>query len=172
MSEETIENTNTDASNGASNGAGAGAKSDPSQPQQKARGDARKKTAPPAVPATTPTEEAPTPISPQQPIEQPPIATAATAAAPTATTRPPEGLRLRAKIWTDPKTKKRYLMPTAVMSDPTRGLLTAYAMTDEDTQVVKLTAAEWNALPFFYFKEDGPAPRASARPPDFVDVKK
>jgi hypothetical protein len=80
----------------------------------------------------------------------------------------PVDLRIRMKIWTDPATSRRYLMPTAIMPDPKSGVLTAYAMTDEDTRMVRLTAAEWNALPFFYFREDGPAPRAIARPPDAI----
>lgn len=84
-----------------------------------------------------------------------------------------EGLRLRMKVWTDPQTSKRYLMPTAFMQDvkngrPVSDVMRAYAMSEEDTKVVTLRAHEWNALPFYYFQEDGPAPRASARPPDVV----
>jgi hypothetical protein len=59
-------------------------------------------------------------------------------------------------------------MPTAVIADLASGTMTAYAMTDDDTKVLKLTPVEWNALPFFYFQEDGPAPRATARTPDAV----
>lgn len=100
-----------------------------------------------------------------------PEPSAATTAAPNNATQedlPAESLRVRVKIWTDPATGRRYLMPTAIMHDARSGILTAYAMTDEDTKTVKLTAVEWNALPFFYFQEDGPAPRASARPPDAI----
>jgi hypothetical protein len=81
-----------------------------------------------------------------------------------------EGLRLRMKVWSDPKTGKRYLMSTALMfkEDIPLGLMTAYAMTDDDTKEVKMTAIEWNALPFFYFQEDGPAPRASVHPVDVI----
>jgi hypothetical protein len=84
-----------------------------------------------------------------------------------------EMLRLRAKVWTDPQTAKRYLMPTAFMRDVVRGqpvtdAMYAYALRDDDTKLVALTVPEWNALPFHYFQEDGPAPRASARPPDEV----
>jgi len=86
---------------------------------------------------------------------------------------PTESLRLRAKVWTDPATGKRYLMPAAFMRDvvggkPVSDVMHAYAMRDDDTKLVTLRAAEWNALPFFYFQEDGPAPRASARPVDVV----
>lgn len=90
---------------------------------------------------------------------------------------PVANLRLRMKIWTDHRTAKRYLMPTAFMRDVVNGrpisdVMYAYAMSDDDTQIVTLTAGEWNALPFFYFQEDGPAPRASARPVDEVASKR
>ncbi len=84
-----------------------------------------------------------------------------------------EDLRLRMKIWTDPQTGKRYLMPAAFMRDivngqPVTDAMYAYAMRDDDTKLVTLTAREWNSLPFCYFREDGPAPRATARPVDAV----
>jgi hypothetical protein len=84
-----------------------------------------------------------------------------------------EGLRLRMKIWTDRATSKRYLMPSAFMRDVVNGqpvseVMYTYAMRDDDTKLVTLTAREWNALPFFYFREDGPAPRATTRPVDVV----
>lgn len=82
-----------------------------------------------------------------------------------------DNLRLRMKVWTDPSTLKRYLMPMAFMRDrmhgqPISDVMYAYAMSDDSTRVVTLTAAEWNTLPFFYFQEDGHAPRAAARPTD------
>ena len=78
-------------------------------------------------------------------------------------------LRLRMKVWTDPSTLKRYLMPMAFMRDlingqPITDVMYAHAISDDNTRVVMLTAGEWNALPFFYFQEDGYAPRAVARP--------
>ena len=84
-----------------------------------------------------------------------------------------ESLRLRLKVWTDPETAKRYLMTSAFMRDvvggqPFTDVMCAYAMRDDHTKVITLRAAEWNALPFFYFQEDGPAPRATARPIDVV----
>jgi len=84
-----------------------------------------------------------------------------------------EILRLRAKVWTDRTTSKRYLMPTAFMRDvvggrPVSDVMCAYAMRDDDTKLVTMTASEWNTLPFFYFKEDGSAPRATARPIDVI----
>jgi hypothetical protein len=80
-------------------------------------------------------------------------------------------LRLRMKVWTDPSTLKRYLMPTGFMRDlvngqPVSDAMYAYAMSDDDTRLIELTATEWNSLPFFYFQEDGYAPRAAARPMD------
>jgi hypothetical protein len=84
-----------------------------------------------------------------------------------------EGLRLRMKVWIDPTTAKRYLMPSAFMRDvvngqPVSDVMYAYAMSDEDTKLVTMTAREWNTLPFYYFREDGPAPRMTARPVDVV----
>ena len=113
----------------------------------------------PTVPTAAPIEE-----SAAAPIEQP-------AAAPIEV--PVESLRLRMKVWTDQRTSKRYLMPSAFMRDIVKGqpvtdVMYAYAMRDDDTQIVTLTATEWNALPFYYFQEDGPAPRASARPVDVL----
>lgn len=83
------------------------------------------------------------------------------------------GLRLRMKIWTDPETAKRYLMPAAFMRDvvngqPVSDIMYAYAMRDDDTKLVTLRSHEWNSLPFYYFQEDGPAPRATARPVDVI----
>ena len=115
--------------------------------------------------AATADQPAPTePIDPQPPIEEP-------AAAPIE--EPAESLRLRMKIWTDHRTSKRYLMPSAFMRDivngqPVTDVMYAYAMCDDDTKLVTLTAGEWNLLPFFYFQEDGPAPRATSRPADVL----
>lgn len=85
----------------------------------------------------------------------------------------PEKLRLRSKIWTDPTTSKRYLIPAAFMRDvvdgrPVSDVMLAYVMRDDDTRLITLTTDEWNALPFYFFQEDGPAPRMSARPVDVV----
>ena len=186
---DTTDITKPDAPNGASNGAAAsavtqtmksdGAKSDPPPPPKATAGmyrDSASKDEPrtiitPWVPPSSTIETSAPKIAPLPLITDPPETSASKIAplplitdplpAP-APSKAPEGLRLRVKVWTDPQSTRRYLMPTAIMSDPTRGLLTAYAMTDGDTKAIKLTAAEWNALPFYYFKEDGPAPRASA----------
>ena len=118
-----------------------------------------------AAPAETdeeqPAAEAAPEEGPQEPIAQEPV-------------EPQDaGLRLRLKVWTDPATAKRYLMPSGFMRDvvnghPVSDVMYAYAMRDDDTKIVTLTALEWNALPFFYFEEGGTAPRASARRPDVI----
>lgn len=135
----------------------------------------------PAEPISVSSEPA-EPIDAQSPTEEPTAAPAGEPAAAQAeefaaapTEEPEESLRLRMKIWTDPSTSKRYLMPSAFMRDvvdgqPVSDAMYAYAMRDDSTKIVTLTAAEWNALPFFYFQEDGAAPRATARPVDDVTV--
>jgi hypothetical protein len=85
-------------------------------------------------------------------------------------TIPQHGLRLRMKVWTDPRTRKRYLLPVAFMRDLVRGqpvtdVMYSYAVADGETKTILLTAHEWNSLPFFYFQEDGHAPRGTAQNP-------
>lgn len=131
--------------------------------------------APAAPPLPTPTT---TPAAPPLPPPPPPQAAASKSPASTTPRALPAlasgpGLRLRMKIWTDPQTGKRYLMPTAFMRDTLKGrtvsdAMYAYAMTDDETKLVHLNAKEWNALPFAYFREDGPAPRGTSRLPDVV----
>jgi hypothetical protein len=82
---------------------------------------------------------------------------------------PAAKLRVRMKVWTDPTTAKRYLVPSAFMRDllngqPISDAMYAYALRDDDTQTVLLTAGEWQALPFVYVQEDGPAPRPKRTP--------
>lgn len=82
-------------------------------------------------------------------------------------------LRLRMKVWRDPATGHDYLMPAAFMRDvmdgkPVSDVMCAYAMRDDDTKIVTMTVDEWNTLPFFYFRQDGRAPRAGNRPLDVV----
>lgn len=102
-----------------------------------------------------------------------PAPEAPTTEAPPVTEAPADGLRLRMKIWTDRRTGKRYLMPTAYMRDLVKGqpvsdVMWAYALREGDTKLVILRAHEWQALPFFYFQEDGPAPRPAARPVNVI----
>lgn len=70
-----------------------------------------------------------------------------------------DGLRLRMKVWTDPSTKLRYLVAVGVMPHESSTTMSAYAMRDDQTRLLRLTVAEWNRLPFYYFVEDGEAPR-------------
>jgi hypothetical protein len=187
------ENTTSDpAANGASNGAPNGIpngdtavsaqhKEDETAPhKKKTRGRRDRAVAaapPPAEPAMTtpqPGEALPAELEDSSPQEaagtaeassmpQEPLPVDATAG----------DLRLRVKVWTDRETGKRYLMPSAFMRDvvhgrPVSDVMVAYAMRDDDTRIVTMRAHEWNTLPFFYFAEDGPAPRATARPVDAI----
>lgn len=198
--------TETIETNGTTNGASNGTPSSDLKPAEAAvdiqhkedeTAPHKKRTRGPRVKVTTPTAVTPpveepagaasaTPqepvTTPQESAEAPPIAqNAETPPTPRGPAQPSpapadENLRLRVKVWTDPWTGKRYLMPTAFMRDvkngqPVSDVMLAYAMRDDDTKVVTLRAAEWNTLPFFYFQEDGPAPRASERPLDAVGVQ-
>jgi hypothetical protein len=115
--------------------------------------------------------EKPTPTPDPQPVRAaPPAPEQPTAGAPPIAAQE-GGLRLRMKVWTDPETLKRYLVATAFMRDmvngqPVSDIMRAYAMSEEDTRVITLRVVEWNTLPFYYFQEDGIAPRASRRPVD------
>jgi hypothetical protein len=111
--------------------------------------------------------------TPQELEDSSPQKAAEAAAAPQGSAATAEDLRLRVKVWTDHWTGKRYLMPSAFMRDvvngrPVSDVMVAYAMRDDDTRIVTMRAHEWNTLPFFYFTEDGPAPRATARPIDVI----
>jgi hypothetical protein len=68
------------------------------------------------------------------------------------------GLRTHVKVWTDSVTGQRFITPCAVLT--ATGLMVATAISESGAvRNVTLTAAEWNSLPFFFFKEDGEAPR-------------
>lgn len=74
-----------------------------------------------------------------------------------------EKLRLRMKVYTD-KDGVRWLVACGLAA--TRGgYLKAYAMRDDTTQMLTLTDAQWNALPFYNFMEDG---LATERPAAFA----
>jgi hypothetical protein len=62
------------------------------------------------------------------------------------------------KVWTHPATKKLYMVAAAYL-DTRDEKMTCYAMSDEDTRLLRLTIDEYNALTYRYFKEDGEAPR-------------
>lgn len=119
----------------------------------------------PAVPApeTVPVPEAapamapsvPPPVAPQ--IDPVPLA-------PPPATGPTSTSKVRMKVWTDPSTRQRYLMPTGFMRDVVNGqpvtdimYAYAYALDGGTPMRVELSALEWNTLPFFYFTEVGPA---------------
>lgn len=67
-------------------------------------------------------------------------------------------LRLRMKIWVHPETQKRFMVAAGYLELKSERMI-AYAMSDEQTYPLKLTIDEWNALPYFFFREDGPAPK-------------
>ncbi len=71
-------------------------------------------------------------------------------------------MRLRVKVFTAPATGKRYLVSIA-MFNPEREELHVYFMSDEETLFRSLPIDDYNALPYFFFKEDGPAPRPEMR---------
>lgn len=56
----------------------------------------------------------------------------------------------------------RYLCPIA-MANPTSTNVTALAMSDDKTIKVELTDEEWNALPYHWFVDAGPAPKPEHR---------
>ncbi len=70
-------------------------------------------------------------------------------------------LRLKMKVYTDPETQKRYLAAAAAFHPD--GYLVTTVMSDDHTKVVRLLPDQWNALPYFYFKEDGAAERPKAK---------
>jgi hypothetical protein len=163
---ETTKDTASDATNGATNGAAHGTAPELPKADVKPLNKAARKALARQVQdlhrvaLETPKAEAPKVEAPQP--EAPKVEAVEA--------QPNAGLRLRIKVWTDPKTRKRYLMATGIMfeKEAPLGILTAYAMSDEDTKIIKMTPPEWNALPFFYFQEDGPAPRAAVRPVDVI----
>lgn len=80
----------------------------------------------------------------------------------------PEPFRVRMKVWKNPANGLPYLAPVGMMKAIDSDLMRVYVMRDDDTQLIEMTGSEWNEMPFFYFKEDGLAPRASGRKPDVV----
>ena len=118
---------------------------------------------PPEAPAASATSASP---AAPAPIEPPPVAPAAAAPAPPAAAPVGEtaakGLRLRMKIWTDARTNKRYLVPSAFMRDvvdghPVSDVMYAYAISGDEILHITLRANEWQMLPFAFFQEEGPA---------------
>lgn len=110
-------------------------------------------------PQLTPPETMPSELpASTQPAAMPaePIAATPSEAAPAS------NLRLRMKIWTDLRTAKRYLVPTAFMRDvvdgrPISDIMCAYAIGEDEVLYITLRANDWQALPFAYFHEEGSA---------------
>lgn len=50
--------------------------------------------------------------------------------------------------------------------DRVTGVMRAFAMRDDETIPIVLTCDQWNALPYRYFEDAGPAPK----PAEVVDV--
>jgi hypothetical protein len=67
-------------------------------------------------------------------------------------------MRLRVKVFDDPRTSLRYLVSIA-MFEPASDTVNVFLMNDEDTRMQRMTVDEYNALPYYFFKEDGPATR-------------
>ena len=67
-------------------------------------------------------------------------------------------MRLRMKVWTKPGTNVLYMVAGGYL-DKLFNTMVAYAMRDEETIQIRLSVDEYNALPYHFFKEDGPAPK-------------
>lgn len=81
-------------------------------------------------------------------------------------------LRLRMKVWTA-SDGTQFLCPVAFALG--KGFLSAYIMRDDKTDIITMTDAQWNSLPFYYFQQDGEAKLAErpAREPDvLIGLKK
>jgi hypothetical protein len=86
-----------------------------------------------------------------------------------------EKLRLRLKVWTSPE-GVRWIVALGMAKDFAdiaprdlrdhrlgEGLMSCYAMRDDEAMLLAVTVEEWNQMPFYYFVEDGQAlnrPRA------------
>lgn len=128
----------------------------PTVPTKKAH---RKHVESPAAVAVEPPATVATPAV-ESSAAMPPAAVTAPAAepAPLPPASEPTTMRARLKVWTDSVTGQRFLAPCAVLTP--QGLMVITAISEEGAvRNVSLTAAEWNALPFYYFSADGEAPR-------------
>lgn len=76
-------------------------------------------------------------------------------------------LRLRLKVWTD-GSGQRWIVALGFakdfadiapkdLRDPRLGTgeLSCYAMRDDEAQLLSVTVEQWNAMPFYWFVEDG-----------------
>jgi hypothetical protein len=67
---------------------------------------------------------------------------------------PHRPLRLRCKVYQ--AEGYRYIVAQGILRG---GMMHAFAMNDSQTIEIKMTIDEWNALPWYWFQEDGEAPR-------------
>lgn len=74
-------------------------------------------------------------------------------------------MRLRMKVFTDETTGNRYLVSMAI-ANLAEETVHVYFMSDEETIFRSLSIDDYNALPYFFFKEDGPAPKPVMRVAD------
>jgi hypothetical protein len=75
--------------------------------------------------------------------------------------------RLKMKVYES--NGQTYVVSLGVMV-PLEERMACYVMNDDFTTMVTLTVDEYNALPYRWFEDRGPAPKASAIPP--TQVKK
>lgn len=78
-------------------------------------------------------------------------------------------MRLRARVFTNPFTGKRYLVSMAI-ADIAKEQVHVYFMSDEETLFQAMSINDYNALPYFFFKEDGPAPKPEMRVADELRI--
>lgn len=69
---------------------------------------------------------------------------------------------IRMKVWVHPENGKTYLVAMGAF-DPQTMRVHACAMTDDDTVQITATLVAWNALPYHYFKDVGPATKPEER---------
>jgi hypothetical protein len=67
------------------------------------------------------------------------------------------------KVWTDSGGNR--FMVSMGQFNPRKGIVHAFIMSEERTTQIQLSPDEWNALPFYYFKEDGLAPHKAEKWP-------
>lgn len=78
-----------------------------------------------------------------------------------ATRQKPPPLRVPLKVWKDPTNDQIYLAPVCLRAKNNTHVK-AFLVSRDNTEAVRfvdMTLDEWNEMPFFYFKEDGLAPR-------------
>lgn len=65
--------------------------------------------------------------------------------------------RVRMKTWTDIETGEQYIAAAgALISKDDQLYMRVAAMSDTRLKHINMSLAQWNELPFCFFKEDGP----------------